>query len=96
MTETVRLLLIWLGSISILTLLLFGWDKLMAKTGHSRIPEMGLLAATFFGGGAGALLGMLLFRHKIRKAPFPVLVPLLFLLQILLLGLTWLNWLKPL
>ena len=26
-------------------------------------------------------LGMLLFRHKIRKAPFPVLVPLFFLLQ---------------
>ena len=96
MAESARALLLWYGVVSLLTFLLFGWDKLMAKTGHSRIPEMGLLAATFFGGGAGALLGMLLFRHKIRKAPFPVLVPLLFLLQILLLGLTWLNWLKPL
>ena len=86
MTEIVRLLLIWLGIMSILTLLLFGWDKLMAKLGRSRIPEAALLGAALFGGGTGALLGMLLFRHKIRKNPFPVLVPLFFLLQAVLLG----------
>ena len=81
MSDTLRLLLIWLGVMSILSLLLFGWDKLMAKAGRSRIPEAALLGAAFFGGGTGALLGMLLFRHKIRKAPFPVLIPLFFLLQ---------------
>ena len=86
MGDTVRLLLIWLGTVSILSFLLFGWDKLMAKLGRSRIPEAALLGAAFLGGGAGALLGMLLFRHKIRKAPFPVLVPLFFLLQLALLG----------
>lgn len=86
MSEILRLLLIWLGTVSILSLLLFGWDKLMAKLGRSRIPEAALLGAAFLGGGAGALLGMLLFRHKIRKAPFPVLVPLFFLLQLILLG----------
>ena len=89
MTETVRLLLIWLGCLSALTFLLFGWDKLMAKLGRSRIPEAALLGAALFGGGTGALLGMLLFRHKIRKAPFPVLVPLFFLLQLALLGWVW-------
>jgi len=86
MSEILRLLLIWLGTVSILSFLLFGWDKLMAKLGRSRIPEAALLGAAFLGGGAGALLGMLLFRHKIRKAPFPVLVPLFFLLQLALLG----------
>lgn len=86
MAETVRLLLIWLGCLSVLTFLLFGWDKLMARLGRSRIPEAALLGAALFGGGAGALLGMLLFRHKIRKSPFPVLVPLFFLLQMFLLG----------
>ena len=89
MTETVRLLLIWLGVMSTLSLILFGWDKLMAKLGRSRIPEAALLGAALFGGGTGALLGMLLFRHKIRKAPFPVLVPLFFLLQLILLGWTY-------
>ena len=91
MTETVRLLLIWLGVMSALVFLLFGWDKLMAKLGRSRIPEAALLGGAFLGGGAGALLGMLLFRHKIRKAPFPVLIPLLFVLQIALLGWAWLK-----
>ena len=86
MSEILRLLLIWLGTVSVLSFLLFGWDKLMAKLGRSRIPEAALLGAAFLGGGAGALLGMLLFRHKIRKAPFPVLVPLFFLLQLKLLG----------
>ena len=88
MTETVWLLLIWLGIVSLLALILFGWDKLMAKLDRSRIPEAALLSVAFFGGGAGALLGMLLFRHKIRKSPFPVLIPLFFLLQLVLLGWT--------
>ena len=84
MTDPLRLLLIWLGIMSALTLLLFGWDKLMAKLRRSRIPEAALLGGALLGGGAGALLGMLLFRHKIRKAPFPLLVPLFFLLQLAL------------
>ena len=91
MTEPVRLLLIWLGTLSGLSLLLFGWDKLMAVLGRSRIPEAALLGAAVLGGGAGALLGMLLFRHKIRKAPFPVFVPLCVLLQTILLGWTVLR-----
>lgn len=89
MTETVRLLLIWLGIMSLLAFLLFGWDKLMAKAGRTRIPEAALLGAALLGGGAGALLGMLLFRHKIRKAPFSILIPLFFLLQAALLGWAW-------
>ena len=84
MAESLRLLLIWLGVMSVFALILFGWDKLMAVLGRSRIPEAALLGAAVLGGGTGALLGMLLFRHKIRKAPFPVLVPLFFLLQAIL------------
>ena len=96
MIDPVQRLLLWLSVLSILAFALFGWDKLMAKIGRSRIPEAALLAAAFFGGGTGALLGMLLFRHKIRKLPFPVLVPLLSLFQIVLLALVWLKWLKVL
>ena len=91
MSELLRLLLIWLGTLSVLTFLLFLWDKLMAKLKRSRIPEAALLGGALLGGGTGALLGMLLFRHKIRKAPFPVLVPLFFLLQMVLVGWVWLK-----
>lgn len=91
MNETLRLLLLWLGVMSSLALLLFGWDKLMAVLRRSRVPEAALLGAAALGGAAGALLGMLLFRHKIRKSPFPVLVPILFMLQA---GLAILAWLR--
>ena len=89
MTDPAQRLLIWFSVLSVFTFLLFGWDKLMAKLNRTRIPEAGLLSSAFFGGGTGALLGMLLFRHKIRKKPFPILVPLLFLLQLLLLVIVW-------
>ena len=45
MTEPVRLLLIWLGSVSLLTFFLFGWDKLLAKRHCRRVPEAALLGA---------------------------------------------------
>ena len=38
MTKPVYLVLVWLGVLSAFTLLLFGWDKLMAKLGRRRIP----------------------------------------------------------
>ena len=81
MRETVYLLLIWLGVTSALALALFGWDKLMAKARRRRVPEAALLGCALLGGGLGALLGMLLFRHKIRKGPFRYGVPLMLAAQ---------------
>ena len=86
-----ELLLIWLGVVSALTLLLFGWDKGMAKGGHRRVPEATLWAAAILGGGVGGFLGMKLFRHKTKKGLFPVLLPLLAILQLGVLGWVWLQ-----
>ena len=58
MTEQVYLLLVWFGVLSAFTLLLFGWDKGMAKLGRRRIPEASLLFACLAGGAAGGLAGM--------------------------------------
>ena len=78
-------LLIWLGTLSTLTLILFGADKRRAVRHRRRIPESALLAAALLGGGTGGLLGMLLFRHKLRKPPFPLLLSLSALAQACLL-----------
>ena len=86
MAEPVKNLLIWLGTVSVLTALLFGLDKLKAKRHLRRIPEAGLLFAALLGGAAGGLLGMLLFRHKTRKPLFRVLIPLFLATQLALIA----------
>ncbi len=49
--------------------LVFGWDKLAARSGWSRVRERTLLALTL-AGGLGAMAASSLFRHKTRKQPF--------------------------
>ena len=91
MTDAFRMLLVWFGTVSALALFLFGWDKLMAKLGRRRIPEAALLGAALCGGGAGGALGMVLFRHKIRKGAFRLVIPAALALQAALLLWVWIR-----
>ncbi|MEA3559873.1 MAG: DUF1294 domain-containing protein [Candidatus Thermoplasmatota archaeon] len=61
-------------SVSIVSFLLFSLDKLQAKRGGTRIPEASLITITLLGGFIGSFLSMVIFRHKIRKTKFWVLV----------------------
>lgn len=80
-------ILFWyLTAINILTGIVYGMDKWKAKHDKWRIPERTLLLLALAGGSAGALAGMILFRHKIRKPKFYIGVPVLFLLHGALLG----------
>ena len=81
MNHPLQLLLIWMGTVSALAVVLYGWDKAMAKLHRWRIPEAALLGCALLGRAAGALLGMTLFRHKIRKSAFRYGVPLMLALQ---------------
>jgi uncharacterized membrane protein YsdA (DUF1294 family) len=72
-----QILLLIANSVS---LVVFGIDKLQSKRRGYRIPETRLLLIAFFG-PFGALVGMLLFRHKTRKIKF-VLVPIFAVLQV--------------
>lgn len=57
---------------NIFVFLLYGIDKYKSKQGGFRISEELLLFSTLTFGGAGAILGMMIFRHKIRKIKFRV------------------------
>ncbi|PIF46224.1 uncharacterized membrane protein YsdA (DUF1294 family) [Chryseobacterium sp. 52] len=56
--------------INLFSFLIFGLDKNLAVRHKRRVSENSLLGLTFIGGTAGAILGMLIFRHKISKKSF--------------------------
>ena len=68
--------------VTFITFLTYANDKRKAKKNRWRTPESTLLLLAFIGGALGALLGMSVCRHKIRKAKFYLTVPLLAVIQI--------------
>ncbi len=62
----IKIYLGFLAAVSLVALVMYGLDKGKAKAGAWRISEKTLLLTGFFGGAAGALLGMFLFRHKTK------------------------------
>ena len=70
-------------TLNIFTFLLFGLDKINAKKKTFRIPEAILLLLALFFGGAGAILGMVVFNHKTSKMSFRIIVPLSVLINYL-------------
>lgn len=67
---------IYLICINFFAFLCFGIDKYKAIRRKWRISESFLLSLSVLGGAFGGLIGMILFRHKIRKPMFLVVVPL--------------------
>lgn len=65
--------------------LLYGLDKLFAKSKMRRISEATLLTTAFCLGTPGALFGMIIFNHKTAKMKFRILVPLFFAIHVVLL-----------
>lgn len=73
---------IYIAAVNVLSLVLFGIDKMCAVKGWHRIRIVTLLGSAFIGGSVGALVGMYLFRHKTKKNYFAVGVPLILFMQI--------------
>ncbi len=84
MTHFAVILLIW----NIIVMLIYGFDKLLAKMRCRRVSESILLFCAFLLGGCGAMFGMVLFNHKTSKRKFRFLVPLSILIEIFVV--TWL------
>ncbi len=68
--------------INLVAMLMYAYDKMMARKGDRRISEKTLLLIALLG-PFGAMAGMRWFRHKTRKLKFK-LVPLFALLHVLI------------
>lgn len=68
MTENLAHIHAW---INVITLLLFGFDKVISTINHRyRIRESTLLFGCLVGGSCGAIIAMELFQHKTSKSSF--------------------------
>lgn len=75
--------IVFLILMNLIAFFAYGIDKRRAIRHRWRIPESALLGFAFCFGGAGAFLGMRIFRHKTRHKKFIVLVPMALVVQIL-------------
>ncbi len=69
-------------AINLLSFIIFGLDKRKAIKHQRRISESSLLTVTFFGGTIGAIIAMMIFRHKVSKKSFLWKFGLLLILQL--------------
>lgn len=79
--NTYKIFLIIFLIVNLVVFAMYGIDKWKAIHHKWRIPEATLICAAFFG-VVGALLGMIVFHHKIRKPKFYISVPLIMILEV--------------
>jgi uncharacterized membrane protein YsdA (DUF1294 family) len=66
---------------SLLAFALMGVDKFKAMNNRRRITEKMLMSMALFGGALGTIVGMLVFRHKIKNPLFYLGAPVLYLIH---------------
>ena len=74
----------YLAAVNIVAFIMYGIDKEKARRGAWRVPEKTLFLLPLLGGSVGALLGMLVFRHKTKHWYFVWGVPAILLAQLAL------------
>lgn len=88
-----HILVAWLAAITLVTFLMYGFDKAIARSTLTRVPERVLLALALAGGTVGALIAMPVFRHKTIKRAFRLRFWLVVAAQAALLA-AYLVWLR--
>ncbi len=79
------IIVLYIVTMNIYSFMLFGIDKKRSKRRKKmRISEKSLMRSCFWGGAAGGLLGMQIFRHKTQHKKFMIFVPVLFIIQLVL------------
>lgn len=78
-----EILFYYLAVINVTGFVLMAVDKLLAKTGKRRISEKALLITAIIGGSAGVILAMYIFRHKTNHTLFRIVIPLIFMAEVI-------------
>ncbi len=78
-------LLIAAAVMSVISFLVYAYDKAQARRGGYRVPERILLLLAFLFGATGAFIAMFTLRHKTLKKKFTLPVPLFMIIQIVVL-----------
>ncbi|MDA0294534.1 MAG: DUF1294 domain-containing protein [Planctomycetota bacterium] len=60
----------WMCLASVVAFITHAWDKHCARHDRSRVPERRLHLLEAIGGWPGAVLAMMLLRHKVRKTSY--------------------------
>ncbi len=71
---------------SIVTFVVYGFDKRRAGNGGRRVPERTLHCLALLGGWPGALLAQRQLRHKTKKSSFLIIFWIVVLLHIAIVG----------
>ena len=77
-----NILLFCIVGLNIVTLIVYGNDKLKAKKGKWRIAESTLLLLVIVGGSVGAWCGIKVLHHKTKHKKFKYGVPFIIAMQI--------------
>ena len=83
----------YLTLINIITFITYGVDKSKAKRKQWRIPEFTLILLSLIGGGIGALIAMVVYKHKLSKKSFYLGIPFIIIFNRIL-ELAILNYIR--
>ena len=75
-------ILYYLAAINVIAFMVYGIDKLKAKKGKWRIPEVTLLLLAIVSGSIGAWCGMKIWHHKTMHKKFKYGIPMIIAVQI--------------
>ena len=78
-------IMLYIVIINIISLIIYGIDKLLAIKHLYRVSEIALITLSIIGGSIGSILGMIIFHHKTKKIKFLILNPLILIIQIIFL-----------
>ncbi len=89
MFDNNQLTILFFSIINSISFIVVFFDKQKSKVDGRRVSEKLLFTLALFFGAAGIYVGMTLFRHKTKKWYFQIGIPLLLLLNVYLLGVSF-------